>query len=95
MERITNEENNFDHNVEGDAVQSPIVCVSREEALQELNEMKTGKVPGPSEVSLGLIVASGGVRIQVMAKICQSPGRIWNASRMGCKHSGSIFQWEG
>ena len=33
--------------------------------------MKTGKAPGPSEVSPELIAASGGVRIQVMAEICQ------------------------
>ena len=47
-----NEENDWDYNVEGDAVEGPVVCVSREEVLQALNEMKTGKVPGPSEISL-------------------------------------------
>ena len=36
----------------------PVVCVSREEVLQALNEMETGKVPSPSEASLELIVAS-------------------------------------
>ena len=70
-ERIINEENHWDHSVEGDAVEGPVVCVSREEVLQALNEMKTGKAPGPSEVSQELIAASGGVRIQVMAEICQ------------------------
>ena len=33
--------------------------------------MMTEKVPGPSEVLLELIVASGEVGIQVMAEICQ------------------------
>ena len=33
--------------------------------------MKTGKALGPSEVSLELIAASGGVGIKVMAEICQ------------------------
>ena len=56
-----NEENYWDHDVEGDAVEVPVVCVSREEVLQPLNEMKTGKAPGPSEVSIELIAASGGV----------------------------------
>ena len=37
MERIINEENDWDHNV-GDAVEEPIVCVNREEMLQPLNE---------------------------------------------------------
>ena len=50
MKRITNEENYCDH-VEGDAVKGPVVCVSREEALQASNKMKTGKAPGPSEIS--------------------------------------------
>ena len=34
---------NWDHEVEGDAVEGPVVCVSREEVLQALNETKTGK----------------------------------------------------
>ena len=38
--------------MEGDAVEGPVVCVSREEMLQALSEMKTGKAPGTSEVSL-------------------------------------------
>ena len=38
MERIMNEENDCDQNVEGDAVEGPVVCVSREEVLQALNE---------------------------------------------------------
>ena len=40
MERIMNEENDWDH-VEGDTATGPLVCVSREEVLQVLNEMKT------------------------------------------------------
>ena len=48
MERIMNEENDWDYNVEGDAVEGSVVCVSREEVFQALNEMKTGKAPGPS-----------------------------------------------
>ena len=38
--------------MEGDAVEGPIVCVSREEVVQTLNEMKTGKAPRPSDVSI-------------------------------------------
>ena len=66
-----NEENDLDHDVEGDAEEGSVVCVSREEVLQALNEMKTGKAPGPSEVSLELIAAIGGAIIKVMDKICQ------------------------
>ena len=66
--------------MEGDAIESIILCISREEVLQALNDMKTGKAPGPSEVSLRLIAVSRGVEIQVMAEICQSPRLIQNAS---------------
>ena len=59
IERIMNEENNWDHYVEGDAVEGPVFCVGRKEVLQALYEMKTGKSPGPSEVSLELIASSG------------------------------------
>ena len=59
MERIMNEENDWDHNVEGDGEEAPVVCVRKWEVLQALNEMKTGKSPGPSEVSLELIATSG------------------------------------
>ena len=57
--------------MEGDAVEGPIVSVNREDVLQALNEIKTGKSSGPSELSLELIAAIGGNRILVMAEICQ------------------------
>ena len=37
MERIMNEEINWDHNVEGDAVEGRVVCV-RKEVAQALNK---------------------------------------------------------
>ena len=37
MERIMNEDNNWEHNVEGNALEGLVVCVSREEVLQALN----------------------------------------------------------
>ena len=51
MEWIMNEENEWVHNVEGDAVEGPVVCVGREEVLQALNEIKTGIAPGHSSVT--------------------------------------------
>ena len=80
MERIVNEENYWDHNVEGDAVEGAVVFISREEVCQVLNEIKTGKTAGPSDVLLGLISVSGEVGIQVMAQIVMSPRWIWNSS---------------
>ena len=83
MERILDEENDCDHNVEGDSVEGPVVCVSREEVLQALNEMQTGKALARSDVPLEQVVASGVIGIQMMAELCQSPCSIWNASLNG------------
>ena len=63
MERITNEQNDWDHNVKGDAAEGSVECVSRDEMVQALNEMKTGKAPGPSDVSLELIATNSEVGI--------------------------------
>ena len=52
MESIMNEKNDCYHYVVEDAVEVHVVCVSMEEVLQAISEMKTGKAPGPSEVSL-------------------------------------------
>ena len=70
VDRIMNEENDWDHDVE-DATEGPVVCESREEMLQALNEMKIRMTPGPSEVSLVLITVSWVVGIQVMAEAYQ------------------------
>ena len=34
MKRIMNEENNWDHNVAGDAIEVPVVCARREDVIQ-------------------------------------------------------------
>ena len=40
------------YNMEAEAVESPVECISRYELVQALEEMKTGKSPGPSDISL-------------------------------------------
>ena len=86
MDRIMNNEINWDQNVEGDVVEGPVVCVSREEVLQALNDIKTGKASGASDMSLELIAAIGEVGIQVMAEICQS------RMNLECQLNGSNLQ---
>ena len=61
MEMIMNVENDWGRNVDRDAVQGPVVCVSRDEVQQTLYEMQTVNAPGPSDVSLELIATSGRV----------------------------------
>ena len=72
---IMNEENDWDHVVEEDAIKGPVVCVRREKVRQALNKMKSGEAHKSSEV-LVFIAASWRVGIQVMDETCQSPGWI-------------------
>ena len=55
-----NEESELDHNVDRDAV-GPVDCVSGDEVVQVLKEIKTGEAPGSSDVSFELIATSGEV----------------------------------
>ena len=40
-------------------MRTPVDCVSGDEVVWALNEVKTEKAPGPSDASLELIAASG------------------------------------
>ena len=50
VERIMNEENEWDQNVQADLVEGPVEKVSREEVVKALGKMKAGKAAGPPEV---------------------------------------------
>ena len=45
MEGKMNEENDWDRNVEGDAVEGSVVCVGREEVLQAINDNRKSTWP--------------------------------------------------
>ena len=59
MERIINDENNWDDNVKGATIYSPVDSVSIDDVVQTSNEMKTEKIHGPTEVSLELMLPAG------------------------------------
>ena len=59
MERIMNEENEWDQNVQADLVEGPVERVSRGEVVKALGKMKTENTAGPSEVSVEMIAPSG------------------------------------
>ena len=42
MKRIMNKENDWDHYVEGDAVEGLVDCVGKDEAVQALNNNNNG-----------------------------------------------------
>ena len=59
MERIMNEENEWDQNVQADLVEGLVERISREEVVKALGKMKAGKAAGPSVLSVEMIAASG------------------------------------
>ena len=71
IERIMNEENEWNQNVEADLVEGLVERVSREEVVKAMGEMKAGKAAGPSEVSVEMIAAKEDIRIGVMVELCQ------------------------
>ena len=71
MEKIMNEENEWDQMVEINAVEGPIERITREEVVEAMRRMKSGKATGPSEVSVEMIIASGEIGIKVMMNLCQ------------------------
>ena len=77
MEKIMNEENEWDRMVETDLVEGPVGKVVRDEIVEAIQSMKSGKATGTSEVSVGMIVASGEIGVKVMMELCQrvSDGR--------------------
>ena len=57
--------------METDVVEGPIKKGSRNEIVEAMQKMKSGKATGPSEVSVEMIVASGEIGVKVMIKLCQ------------------------
>ena len=71
MEKIMNEENEWDRMVETDVVEGPMEKVVRNEIVEAIQSMKSGKATGPSEVTVEMIVASGEIGVKVMMELCQ------------------------
>ena len=70
MEKIMNEENEWDRMVEADVVERPVEKVARNEIVEAMQNMKSGKATRPSEMSVKMIVASGKIGIKVMMELC-------------------------
>ena len=88
MEKIMNEENKWDHMVETGVVEGPVEKVARNEIVQAMQKMKSGKASGPSEVSVEMIAASGEIRMKVMRELCQ---RVLNCREMPDEWKTSVI----
>ena len=71
MEKIMNEENEWDRMVETDLVEGPVEKLVRNEIVEAIQSMKSGKATGTTEVSVEMIVASGEIGVKVLMELCQ------------------------
>ena len=69
MEKIMNEENEWDRMVETDVVERPVEKVGRDEIVEAMQRMKSGKATGISEISVEMIVASGKIGVTMMMEL--------------------------
>jgi len=70
MEKVTNEENEWDGEVETNVVQGPIERVTEGEVRRAIKAMKLGKASGVTDVVAEHVVASGEIGVEVMVKLC-------------------------
>ena len=57
--------------VETDLVEGPVEKVVRNEIVEAMQSMKSGKATGTSEVGMEMIVANGEIGVKVMIELCQ------------------------
>ena len=70
MEKIVNEENEWDHMLETGVVEI-VAEVAWKEKAEAMQKMKSGKATGPSEISVEMIVARGEIGMKVLIYLCQ------------------------
>ena len=66
MEKIMNRERMGPH---GENL-GPVEKVARNEIVEAMQKMKSGKATGPSEESMEMVVASGEIGVKVMMELC-------------------------
>ena len=71
MERITNEENAWDHEVDAAMVEGPVEKVSRKDVREAIRKIKQRKAARLSEITTKMIVAGGRIAAEVMLQLCQ------------------------
>ena len=69
-----NEENEWDYMLETDVVEGPVEKAARNESVEAMQRIKSGKATGLSEVSVEMVVVKSEIGVKVMMELCQ---RVW------------------
>ena len=94
MEKLLNEENEWDGKVEADKVEGPQLEISQEEVKNVMKKMKYGKAGGPTGVVADMFKAGGETVVKWITNLCNSivtEGKIpddWTKSTMATLYKG-------
>jgi hypothetical protein len=72
MEKLLNEENEWDEIVDADKIQGPQQMISHEEVKKAIKKMKSGKAGGPSGVVADMLKAGGETIVECFTDLCNS-----------------------
>ena len=72
MEKLMNEENNWDGEVSCEPVQGPLCQLAESEFVKAIAKCSSGKATGPSGVAIEMVKASGDVGIKWMTDLCNT-----------------------
>jgi hypothetical protein len=72
MEKLLNEENDWDHDVACEKISGPCCRITRVEVEKALKKMKKGKAAGPSGVVSEMLKAAGEIGAEWMTDLCNS-----------------------
>ena len=70
MEKLMNEENEWDHKISGEVKEGPADCIRMDEVRAALNKMKRHKAPGLSGLVTEMIQATGDIGTQWILDLC-------------------------
>jgi len=70
MEKLLNEENEWDHKISAEVKEGPADCIRMAEVRAELKKMKRHKAPGLSGLVAEMIQATGDIGIQWILDLC-------------------------
>ena len=70
MEKVTNEENEWDHGISAEVKEGPADCIRIGEVAAALKKMKCHKAPGLSGLTAEMIQATEGIGTQWLLDLC-------------------------
>ena len=72
MEKLLNEENEWDELVDADMIEGPEIEISEDEVRKAIKKMKNGKAGGPSELVADMLKAGGETVVKSFTELCNA-----------------------